>query len=118
MRHLKSFIAIVALSVLSLGFAAQSYATDVYLVYAGADKDVMKEIKDALADLKVKSYNVDLLAMADYSGKQKAVAKLSKAKVVVLVKDKPAEVLGDAKFPSVVNAAGAGDAGAIKAKAK
>ncbi len=100
--------------------SCSALATDIYLVYSGKDKGVSKELKKALpSDLKVKSYNVDLLAMADYSGKQKAIAKLSRAKLVVLIKEKPKEVLGEAKFPAVIEVDGSkGDVDAIVAKLK
>ena len=104
MNYLKSFVVVTAISVFSFAFVAVASATDIYLVYGGSDKASMKEIKKALpGDLKVKSYNVDMLAMADYSGKQKAVSKLSRAKVVVLINGKAQEALGEEGFPSKVD---------------
>ncbi len=74
--------------------AVAGSGVDVYIVFAGKDKKEKKAIKKAMPDnLTVKFYNVDLLALADYSGKQKAIAKLEKAKVVVFVKDAPHELL-------------------------
>jgi len=82
---------------------SHSFAQDIYIVYAGTDKNIQKELKSVLSEnFKVKSFNVGLLAMADYTGKQKAITKISKAKVVVLINEKPAELLGDAEFASVV----------------
>lgn len=82
-----------------------AHAIDVYLVYVGEDKAAQKELKAGLAEkgLDIKSYNADLLVLADYSGKQKVSTKLSSAKVVVFVGDKAKDVLGDKKFHSVIS---------------
>lgn len=67
---------------------------DIYVVYAGnakVEKDRL--IKSLSPSLSVKTYNADLLALADYSGKQKAVAKLQTAKVVVVLQDDPIRML-------------------------
>ena len=72
---------------------------DVYVVYSGKNKQDKSELKKAFAnDISVKFYNVDLLAVADYSGKQKAIAKLEKAQIVVIIKDSPMELLHGATF--------------------
>ncbi len=74
-------------------------AADVYLIYSGknkADKNLFK--KAFPKDLKVKAYNADLLAVADYSGIQKAVSKFDKASVIVILNDRPMEMLKDAKL--------------------
>ena len=56
---------------------------DVYVAYSGRDKKDKRALKKAFpANQSVKINNVDLLALADYSGKQKAIAKLEKAKVM------------------------------------
>jgi len=44
-------------------------------------------------NIKVKAYNADLLAVADYSGIQKAVAKFEKAGVIVVLRDRPVQML-------------------------
>lgn len=93
----------VALLILFGSFALPSYAlaTDVFLVYVGGGKSTQQSIKQALpAELKVKSYNASLLAMADYSAKQKAVAKVTKAKLVVFITARPKRLLND---PSIDN---------------
>ena len=78
---------------------AGSRDVDVYVVFSGKDKQEKKALKNALpANLKVKFYNVDLLALADYSGKQKAVAKLETAKMIVIIKDRPLKLLQGSTF--------------------
>lgn len=68
--------------------------TDVYIVHSGKDKEEKSALKKALGgDFKLKFYNVDLLALADYSGKQKAIIKLEKARIVIFIKDAPHELL-------------------------
>jgi len=72
---------------------------DVYIVYGGGDKKIQKTIKKALpSNLNIKSYNTSLLAMADYSGKQKAVAKISSASLVVIINEKNFDLLGKPTF--------------------
>lgn len=91
---LAMIMAFSLLSEASFTPAVAGSGVDVYIVFAGKDKKEKKAIQKALPDnLTVKFYNVDLLALADYSGKQKAIAKLEKAKVVVFVKDAPHELL-------------------------
>ena len=69
-------------------------AVDAYVLYDGKSK---KEKKTFLASLpkaiSVKSYNVDLLAVADYSGKQKAISKFQRASVIVILLDGPMKIL-------------------------
>ena len=91
---LAMIMAFSLLSEASFTPAVAGSGVDVYIVFAGKDKKEKKAIKKAMPDnLTVKFYNIDLLALADYSGKQKAIAKLEKAKVVVFVKDAPHELL-------------------------
>ncbi len=74
---------------------------DVYVVFSGKNKGDKSKIKKLLPkELPVKYYNVDLLALADYSGKQKAIAKLERAKIIVLIKDAAMELLQGAFFRS------------------
>lgn len=80
---------------------------DVYIIYLGTDKSIKTELKRQLSDgLTVKTYNTNLLAMADYSGKQKAVAKISKAKLVVLIKDEVYMSLDSPKFAKSITVSG------------
>lgn len=93
------------LLILLIAFSPSSIATgvDVYLVYLGADKSVQKQLKaDLPGNLKVKAYNAGILTMADYSGKQKAIGKLSQAKVVALVTEKPLALLENHQFKNSV----------------
>ena len=67
---------------------------DIYIVYSGKSKGTMKTLKQAFqSGLMVKSYNVDLLVLADYSGKQKVVAKLERANLIVIISDAAMESL-------------------------
>ncbi len=71
---------------------------DVYIVYSGKNKKDQKQLKGVLPqNLTVKSYNVDLLVLADYSGKQKVIAKLGRARVIVILHDRPMEILEGSK---------------------
>jgi hypothetical protein len=99
----------VSLLIFAGSFAAPVYSagTDIFLVYVGADKKIQKSVKSALpAELKVKTYNASLLAMADYSGKQKAVSKITKAKLVVFITGKPVALLSDSSIPNSVTIEG------------
>jgi len=74
-------------------------AADVYLIYSGKNKaDKKLFLKAFPKEIKVKAYNADLLAVADYSGIQKAVAKFDRAQVIVVIKDRPMEMLKGAKI--------------------
>ncbi len=116
MNITRKIIVGLALSAL-LALSPAAYAVDIYLVYAGSDKPIQKELKAALSsNFQVKSYNVDMLAMADYSGKQKAISKIAKAKLVVLVNNKPEEALEGAEFSNVISVDSADDVGAITEK--
>ncbi len=73
---------------------AQAGDLDVYIVYSGKNKQAKKALVNALGPgVSVKAYNADLLALADYSGMQKAVAKIEQAKMVVILSDRPMELL-------------------------
>ena len=59
---------------------------DAYVIYAGKNrKETEAFLKNLPKDLSVKTYNSDLLAVADYSGKQKALTKFQRASVVVML---------------------------------
>ena len=67
---------------------------DVYVVYGGGDRNARDELLEALPDgLSVRSYNSNLLALADYSGKQKVLSKLETARVVVILSESALEHL-------------------------
>lgn len=87
---------LIAGGTLLWGLVAPSTASavDAYVLYDGKSKKEKKTFLAALPKaLSVKSYNVDLLAVADYSGKQKAISKFQKASVVVILLDGPMKVL-------------------------
>jgi hypothetical protein len=78
-------------------------ATDIYLVYSGANKETKEEIQEALPEtIEVKSYNAYLLAIADYSGKQKVIAKLSQAKMIVMLDEEAKEAFEDTEFDNII----------------
>ena len=94
--------ALALFSLLGMSVTAAS-AQDVYVVYSGKDRAFKNQIVGAFpANLKVKQYNADLLALADYSGKQKAATKISRAEVVVIIGDKPMTILKKVKIKSNV----------------
>jgi len=124
MKSIIKLISIVLFSFLIVvltPLTAMAGGVDIYVVFSGSDKAIKKEIKKQLSgEYKVKTYNTKLLAMADYSGKQKAVAKISKARLVVLVKDEVYKELEAPAFSKVITVLGstASDIDNIKAALK
>ena len=73
---------------------AQLGGIDVYLVYSAQNsraRDLMRA--NLPTEISVKTYNLDLLAIADYSGKQKAIAKFERARLIILLGDRTIEIL-------------------------
>ena len=71
---------------------ARAEGLDLYVVYSGKDKKEKDQLVELLPkDLSIKTFNVGLLVLADYSGKQKAVAKLGRARMVVFLQGAPTE---------------------------
>jgi len=84
----------IAFLMLSLAAPLTWGGVDVYLIYSGKNKAEKKALMKALPkNIKVKAYNADLLAVADYSGIQKAVSKFEKAGVIVVLRDRPLQLL-------------------------
>lgn len=111
-NNLITYLIIILLLSLSLSFSGKSFAADVdvMVVYTGENKELYKSIKKELSgNLKIKSYNASLLMMADYSGKQKATAKISTAALVVIITEKPMELLGNPEFSNSVIVSGDGE---------
>lgn len=74
---------------------AQAGRTDLFVVYTSKSRDDRDRLVTALPDgLQVQTYNSDILAIADYSGKQKALARLDRARIIVVLGDRAAERLG------------------------
>lgn len=96
-------------------FSLTLSATDAYIAYSSKDKALKSRIEKALSSLKVKSYNANLLAVADYSGKQKAVGKLERASIVILVGQKVQDIFKGHKFSKKIISV---DAATTKVKAK
>ncbi len=85
--------------------AAPKRATDVYVVYTMKNKQVKKILKGLMpGSIKTKFYNADLLTVADYSGKQKAVSKFERSRLVVFVGDAPIKLLegSELKVPVLI----------------
>lgn len=97
MHTFQRFLTILTALVVLSGFttpALKARQVDVYIVYASSDRAAKNELTEALSEgLSVKSYNSNLLALADYSGKQKVMAKLERASVVVILNDGPLDHL-------------------------
>ena len=76
----------VALIVAWAPLAARAAGPEIYVVYCGKNKQLKRAVTQALGDgVKAKTYNVDLLGLADYSGVQKAARKLSTARIVAFL---------------------------------
>ena len=74
--------------------AALAQEVDVYVIYSRKNKEVKKQLVEALAqEHTVKTYNADLLVVADYSAQQKAIAKFGRAQLVVLLPGAPMRAL-------------------------
>ena len=95
-----SFLVLFGILLFSEGVfrSAQAAGVDVYFVYAGRDKKESDGLLNELRkELSIKTYNADLLVLADYSGKQKAVARLEKARMVLIFQDSPLKLLTGAQ---------------------
>ncbi len=100
-RHILLGIAIACVAVTSPAVAQH---IDLYVVYTSGNRAQKNDLLDALPeDLSVKAYNTNLLALADYSGKQKTIAKLETARIVVILDTGPMEHLqGSLTGPDVI----------------
>ena len=100
---------IIFMFLLLMPLANKAYAAkniDVYLVYSGSDRKLQKSIKKALPKtLRIKAYNASLLMMADYSGKQKALAKVSSARVVVWISLQAHELMDKVELTNAIASA-------------
>ena len=79
-------------------------ALDAYVVYSGKDYQDKEIFMATLSkDFSLKSYNIDLLTVGDYSQKQKALAKFKKASAIVFLFDEPMKVLsGSTLSPDLI----------------
>lgn len=76
-------------------------ALDAYVIYSGKNYQEKESFLATLPkEFSVKSYNADLLAVADYSGKQKALTKFQRASVIVILLDEPMQLLRGATVKS------------------
>lgn len=95
-----TLIGVIAAGLLvSVSQPAFASGNDVYLMYSLKNKKDYSDVKSKLPkSIKSRSYKVDLLAIADYSGKQKAVTKAESAKVVILFGATSQKLLKGSKF--------------------
>ena len=77
---------------------------DLYVLYTSGNRVEKDELLSALpGDISVKVYNTNLLALADYSVKQRTMTKLETARIVVILSAGPMEHLqGRLSGPDVV----------------
>ena len=74
--------------------AAMAEGVDVYVIYSRKNKEEKNRLVNAIGQgLSVKTYNADLLVVADYSAQQKAIAKFGRAQLVVLLPGSPMRAL-------------------------
>ncbi len=100
-HHILLGIAVACVAVTSPGVAQH---IDLYVVYTSGNRAQKNDLLNALPeDVSVKAYNTNLLALADYSGKQKTIAKLETARIVVILDTGPMEHLqGSLTGPDVI----------------
>ncbi len=94
----------VAVASAAVASPAIAQHVDLYVLYTSRDRVQKNELLSALpGDLSVKAYNTNLLALADYSGKQRAMTKLETARIVVILNTGPMEHLqGRLTGPDVI----------------
>jgi hypothetical protein len=67
---------------------------DVYLLYRKSSKEAKTQLLAALPkEMVVKTYNVSLLALANFEEKKKVIAEIERARAIVVLSDFPMEVL-------------------------
>ena len=71
-------------------------------LYSMKDRKIWNSVKGSLAGHTVHEYKVDLLAVADYSAKQKVVAKADQYDYALVIGPRASTILHDAKFGTVV----------------
>ena len=78
-------VALILLPTIPSGIA-RAQEIEVYIVYSSGERAEKDEILRALrGDVSVRTYNADLLVLADYSGKQKVMAKLDLARIALVL---------------------------------
>jgi hypothetical protein len=102
-RRRASFALLLALVASSLHFSAArveaSAGVVAYVLYSGSEHEAKSELLRSLpGGLRVRAYNVDLLRLADYSAKQKIVARMDRARVIIVLEDGPMEALQGVSF--------------------
>ena len=91
-RKITALLTLVAAGMWS--FPADAQDTDVYVVYSRATKADKNQLLKAFSkSYSVKAYMADLLVVADYSAKQKILARFGSARLVVLLPGVAVETL-------------------------
>lgn len=82
---------------------ANAEALDIYLVYSADVRGQKTDLKKTLSEeYNVKSYNIAMLSVADYSGRQKIMTKLTSARVIVLLGSRSIDILGNRNHDSTL----------------
>lgn len=82
---------------------ARAEGLDLYVVYTGKYKKEKDRLLSVLPkDLTVKAYNTDFLVLADYSGKQKAITRFEKARMIVVIHEAPMRPLKGARVKTAL----------------
>lgn len=80
---------------------------DIYIVYVNSEKVLKNSLKIKLSKRHgLKIFNASSLAMADYSGTQKAISKLSTAKLVLMLTDSPLALFNNHQFENTLVVSG------------
>jgi hypothetical protein len=75
----------------------------VYVLYSAKEKKMLRSIQKAFpSGTKLKGYNTRVLALVDYSGKQKAVARFNKSDLVVILGPKAIKAVAKGSFSTPV----------------
>ncbi len=96
--------------------AIPAFADDVYVFYSLANRELWESLEPALSTYEIETYKVDLLTLADYSAKQKAVARANRSHVSIVVGPKASHVLSDTTLVNPLIAVEARDSLQTKAK--
>lgn len=78
--------------------ASPSVASEVFVFMSMKDGELWSQVEPGLQGSEVIRYSVDLLAVADYSARQKAVARSSGSRLALVAGPRAGEILEGASF--------------------
>ncbi len=79
--------------------ASAQAATDIFVVYTGRNTAEKDQLMNALPkNISTRAYNVDYLAFSDYTGLNKAVARMNQSKMIIIIQDTPMLILKGARL--------------------